>query len=143
MLRYGKNHLHYIIVEHDDHRGQNPIDDDDDENFFISTVPSHSKLFFGRRRFGYFFFFFGFLRCVRCERVRVVLHGADISLRPRAGVWVLRLRGCGARVLRSYRPWAPRSRAAAFSLRPWRRFRSCCSPQQGCLQNEANGQDLS
>lgn len=46
---------------------------------------------------------------MRCERVRVVLHGADISLRPRAGVWVLRLRGCGARVLRSYRPWAPRS----------------------------------
>ena len=44
-------------MEHDDHRGQNPIDDDDDENFFISTVPSHSKLFFGRRRFGYFFFF--------------------------------------------------------------------------------------
>lgn len=68
MLRYGKNHLHYIIVEHDDHRGQNPIDDDDDENFFISTVPSHSKLFFGRRRFGYFFFFFFWLPAVCAVR---------------------------------------------------------------------------
>ena len=37
MVRHGKNLVHYIIVEHDDHRGQKPIDDDDDddENFLF------------------------------------------------------------------------------------------------------------
>lgn len=34
MSRYGKNLVHYIIVEHDDQRGQKPIDDDDEKNFY-------------------------------------------------------------------------------------------------------------
>lgn len=136
MSRYGKNLVHYIIVEHDDQRGQKPIDDDD-EKIFITTVPSPSKLFSGD---GVSFSSCGMCGAeVPCRLTRTRYNATEYI---EGYGWMISLQQ-GLGVAEFYRPW-PLSVQLQRYTTPSRRSRfAVLTPQRKCHQNEANGQDLS
>ncbi|AJU44750.1 Utr5p [Saccharomyces cerevisiae YJM1248] len=137
MSRYGKNLVHYIIVEHDDQRGQKPIDDDDEKNFYY-----HCSFTFET-----FFRATAFLlapavcavREVPCRLTRTRYNATEYI---EGYGWMISLQQ-GLGVAEFYRPW-PLSVELQRYTTPSRRSRfAVLTPQRKCHQNEANGQDLS